>query len=147
MTSPQWATNAEVWVYFLLRPVDIQLATFKSLVQFETFAHSVSWAMTLNADGTVRLASSSVATSVGAMGEGTNYHCWLHFNEGVNLDFSFSTDGIRPTSGDNYVNLNSGIQAGKAYSLRIGASGGALTCEYIFDRFRVDDAQIGDNPP
>lgn len=145
--TPLFATNTEVWIYFLLRPVDIQAAGgFKALVGLRDEGGSIRWEMTVNQDGTVRLASSSVATSVGALSEGTTYHCWLHYKATVSFDFGFSTDGIRPTSGNNFVALTSGLQAGNCPRVVFGRDSGTFTCDYIFDKVRVDDVQIGDNP-
>lgn len=145
--TPLFATNTEIWIYFLLRPIDIQSAGgFKPLVGIRDTASVLRWEMTLNQDGTVRLASTGTATSVAAMSEGTTYHCWLHYEDTVSLDFGFSTDGIRPTSGNNFVTLAS-IQAGEVARLVFFRNSGTFTCEYVFDKVRVDDALIGDNPP
>lgn len=144
--TPLFATNTEVWVYFLMRPVTIQTGGFKALAGFRDTGGTLRWEMTLNADGTVRLASSGVATSVGTMSAGTTYSCWFHYQATVGLDFGFSTTGIRPTSGNNFVQLTD-IQSGNACRLQLGRNSGAFTCDFVFDHVRVDDAQIGNSPP
>lgn len=141
-----FATNTEVWIYCLMRPVTLQIGGFKSVLGLRDTAGVLRWEMTVNASGTVRLGSSGVATTVGAMSAGTTYHVWLHYQATVGFDVGFSTDGTRPTSGNNFVQLTD-IQGGNACRLEVGRNSGVFTCDYVFDKVRVDDAQIGDNPP
>lgn len=147
VASPIFATNSEIWAYFLMRPVDIQVGGFKPFAAFRDTGAVIRWEVTLNADGTVRLGSSGTATSVGAMSEGVTYHCWFHYKAGVSLDFGFSTNGTKPTSGNRFVALTSGLQAGDVTRLILGRNSGVFTCDYVFDKIRVNDEVIGSNPP
>ena len=84
------------------------------------------------------------------MSTGTTYHVWVKYVKGSGsnavVEVGFSTDGTRPTSGGTFATQTSGgtatvdtdrIMFGQSSSNTVGA---------YFDKVRVDDAVIGDNP-
>lgn len=81
------------------------------------------------------------------MATNTTYHCWMEYKVSSGASdgytrFAFSTDGTRPSSGDNYVNDGHNVTT-QANNFEIRMAGGA---NYIIDNILIDDEPIGDNP-
>jgi hypothetical protein len=135
-----------VWVYFLFRPVVIpgSSSTFLTVNSGGTPVESYR----ILADGRLQCLSGST-TTVGTVSAGTTYHVWCHYKKGSGanavIDIAFSTDGLRPTSGNNFAQKTNGTSTSQVDRLIVGPTLNTQT--HIFDKVRVDDAQIGDNPP
>lgn len=91
-------------------------------------------------DGTARPVTQYAANTV--------YHVWLHYRKGTGANsfasLGFSTTGIEPTSGNQYVEIINGTSTSTL-------SGVMLTCNsavlLIIDKVIASTNQIGDNPP
>lgn len=142
----------EVWVYFLLRPVDIEAGVTRTIASLRT--NTTDWVnLQITSTGALRAQSGVTITTVGTMSEGTTYHVWIHYkadsgpNNGV-IDIGFSTDGIKPTSGNNFAQSTVNTIEDYMNRLYLGLEGTtAGVFEYIFDKVRVASAEIGSNPP
>jgi hypothetical protein len=146
-----FAAQDEVWVYFLLRPVSVPGNT--TIVTVQSGATEVANIIQLNS-GLLRFQIPSpltTVTTVGALSVGTTYHVWANYSKntaGGKLSIGFSTDGTRPTSGNNYAATTGHARTAQISRFYIGDPvSGNVTRENIFDKIRIDDAQIGDNPP
>ena len=92
------------------------------------------------------------SNSVGTLSVNTTYHFWVNYLKGTGsnakITAAFSTDGVRPTSGDNYVESTNGTAT--TNSARITLYGPYTTSsqcfDALYDKVRIDDALIGDNP-
>jgi hypothetical protein len=149
-TSPAFADQADVWGYFLFHPVSLPAAT-TVMVNFITTIGNDCLRVRINAAGNllVRAGGGTEATSVGAMSAGNTYHVWIHYVKGSGANafasVAFSTDGTRPTSGNNYRESTNGTITSDAQNLRFGQTSSS-TFNFVFDKVRVDEAAIGDNP-
>lgn len=141
------ATN---YVYFALRMVSIPGATRRlCAIQSSGSTHSI-----LQIDTSGRLIIQSIGgtaqTTVGALSVGTWYHVWMESRKGTGANgyanVAFSTDGTRPTSGDNYDESADGTMTSDIDRCYFGVNASS-TVEYIVDKFRVDDVVIGNSPP
>lgn len=149
-TQVAFAGQTELWTYLLIRPISLSGAD-QVILWYRNNIDNGFCNVSILIDGTIRIGASGTATSVGAVSEGVTYHCWFHYKKGTGanavVDFAFSTDGVRPTSGNNFVQLTGQTTVQDAHRLDVGYHAGVDTSEYVFDKVRVDDAQIGDNPP
>ncbi len=148
--SPTFTAQDEVWVYLLLRPVSIEAGIIRTLVGIRNSSGSTFCGLQIDTDGSLRVAMNVVADTVGTVSAGTTYHIWFHYKKGTGADaiadVGFSTNGIRPTSGNNFAQTTTGNPTSQAVAIMLGPNASA-TQQYIFDNVRVDDVQIGDNPP
>lgn len=90
--------------------------------------------------------SATAATTVSAMSGGTTYHVWWSCDATSSPEtftIAFSTDGVRPTSGNNYA---SAVSDTSSTQNNILLNPVYTSTDTIFDRVLVDDVQIGDNP-
>jgi len=142
----------EIWVYFLYRPVALAGGdrTFFSLYNGTVAVSNVQ----IGSDGTLYITQGSgTARTVGAMSTGTTYKVWVHHKaesaasavDGV-IEVGFSTDGVRPTSGDNYAISSSGSNEATISRVALVSLLSTTGISGIFDKLRGDDVQIGDNP-
>lgn len=153
ITTSDFSDQEEVWVYLLCKSITIDPVNTIELITPRNNIANSRGVLAVLPNGKFFIAGiSSSATSVGALTNGGTYHIWFHCKNGPSgvLDAGFSTDGTRPTSGDNFVQIT-GQAAPPAptpiVSIRFFDLSYANTEEYILDKVRVDDAQIGDNPP
>lgn len=138
----------EVWIYFLFRPVTLP-AAHKTFFDLEDGSPGTDrWAVGINPDGTIRLASAGIDTSVGAMIAGTTYGVWIHYKSSGPTIFSagFSTTGIEPVGGNDFVTSTSSFTQ-TAGGFHLGLNSGTETYEFIFDNVLAKTSAIGDNPP
>jgi hypothetical protein len=147
--SPDFAATADAWGYVLFRPLTIDLGD--TPVVFRRLDGAAVMSVIINATGNIRIEDASVATSytTDAMAVGTTYHIRVHYvkGTGANAVYSaeFSTDGTFAGSGNKFTGTSVGVSTDDATSIRLAADTG--TCSFIFDKARVDNAVIGNNPP
>jgi hypothetical protein len=137
----------EIWVYFLLRPITIDAAT-RTIASLH-IGGSERVLIRVTSTGQLHYDGSGTGSTTGTMSAGNTYHVWIHYKKstaanGV-IDIGFSTDGTRPTSGNNFVQTTTDSESNQIDRLDLGAAA-LISQEYIFDKVRVDNAQIGDNP-
>jgi hypothetical protein len=146
-TQTTFTANDEVWVYALFRPVSIPAST-QTILEVKNNTTSLVQ-LRHPGDGHLRVQGSTTATTVGLVSAGTTYHIWLRYVKGTGANaiasIGFSTDGTRPTSGNNFAQFTTGDATLQADVLVIGGPG-ITTQEHIWDKVRVDDVVIGDNP-
>lgn len=146
----QFAATADVWGYFMFRAVSTINATKSiAIIVGDDFGGSAS--VNLNSTGTLSVTHGGVTSgnTVSTMTAGTTYHVWFRYTKGTGSDgfaeVSFSTDGTKPTSGNNYTSLSNGDDTANAFRYRIGIVP-TSTLDYIWDKVRLDDVVIGSNP-
>jgi hypothetical protein len=151
--SPTFSGQTDCWVYFLFRPATATASGTPSICDLRSGSTFVSRVSTDTAGKlTVRNGTSGGVTTVGGMTAGVTYHVWMHYTAGSGANgvsaVAFSTDGVRPTGGNNFAQHTSGNATAGADNLTLGQSvgSGTHTFDFIFDKARVDDATIGDNP-
>ena len=91
--------------------------------------------------------------TVATMSASTTYHVWFTYIKGGGTDaaatVAFSTNGVRPTSGNNYAISSNGTSTTDGNRLYLGGDNytSATNCtSAIYDKTRVDDVAISDNP-
>ena len=135
----------ERWAYFLFRPVSTTnnwtIFSFWDSGFAEVCVITLQTANTLQAEH----GGATGSSTVGTLSDGTTYHVWIHYNDTTDVcDVGFSTDGVRPTSGDNFVSDTGGTVTTDAQKIVLGGGASDSSEIGIFDRVYVDDAQIGD---
>jgi hypothetical protein len=158
--STAYATNGwtcitnEVWIYFRMRPIDIDESATRTIFSLRT--NTVDWLnlrVTTTGELQGQLAAGTI-TTVATISESTTYHVWIHWKSetggsanGV-ADIAFSTTGTKPVSGDNFAQLTNNTTEEYMNRVFFGLEGStAGTGEYIFDTVRISNTVIGDNPP
>jgi len=138
------------YAYFQLRVISFPNAAYRVF----TISNVLDVSINATSNLTVRPAVGTAVATVGKLEAGVTYHVWTSGSgQGVETAnttarVSFSTDGIRPTSGDNYaIDTDAGGSSGQnpsqvvLGSLQVGAN-----YNIILDKIRVNDVVIGDNP-
>lgn len=151
-TYTSFSANSTVYGYFLFRPVSNTGAYRLCSIRDNAggSGNAVCYII-VNADGTVgvRAGSAGTVNTVGTVSNGTTYHVWLTYTKGTGANgfgsVAFSTDGIKPTSGNNYAEHTNGNATADGEKIMIGTDT-AHTFEAVVDRVLVDDEPIGDNP-
>ncbi|MCK9361700.1 hypothetical protein M0Q28_05785 [Patescibacteria group bacterium] len=145
-------------IYFLIKYPYIGTTTTDYTVfdLKDAGGNNVSRAYVSRGGGTAKFKITSVGgtagTTVGTITDNVVYHVWIRYLKGGGADafssIAFSTDGVRPASGNNYAESTNGTSTANATRLQLRLTYGAPTssCDAIFDKIRVDDATIGDNP-
>lgn len=146
--SPAFTAQSEVWFYWLFRPV--VSANANRIIYRGMLAgvnkFNVRLKLTTKALELYDLTGGSAVT-VATISTGTTYHIWGHYKadpDGI-LEIAFSTDGVKPTSGNNYASSTAGTLADNVDNVQVG-NFSAATDDFIIDRVLVDDVEIGDNP-
>lgn len=147
--SPAFSSQTQAWIYFLWRPVTLDGASYIGAL-FGGGAERL-W-IRVNSDGTMRIDHGSVsASTVNTVTAGTTYHIWARYQTGSGAngqgDIAFSTDGTKPTSGDNFASLTTGTETTSVTVARLGNFSFNRTIVFVFDKCLVDDVNIGSNPP
>jgi hypothetical protein len=147
-TKTSFTSVDEVWVYFLLRPITIENAN-RIIASITGSGTRVLELKVVASTAALRVQWGSTATTVGTLSAATTYHVWVHYKKGTGansiIDVGFSTDGTRPTSGNNFAQSTSNSSTIQVNELILG-EGTSYIQEYLYDKVRVDDVQIGDNP-
>lgn len=141
---------AEIWIYVRVRPILIDTGSDQVLFTVRNNADNVKANALVMTDGKININATTSANSVDSIANATTYHFWMHRKKATaadgEWDVGFSTDGIRPTSGNKFVQLTGQSNTEDAYQFCIGYNSSTATQEYIFDRVLVATSLIGDNP-
>lgn len=144
----------EVYCYVLFRPVTFSANT-RNFIGFENSGGGTIYPFIRNSAGTIEVSHGGAsATTVGSMSAGTTYHVWFYWKAKVGAAdgvawIGWSTDGTRPTSGNNFQQVTAGTSSStavRAVILGVAPDDSNVTQELIWDKLRVDDVTIGDNP-
>jgi len=145
--------TGEIWAYFLFRPTS--WSSFQSMCSFRNSANtSVAEARLTTGSFNVRSdAGSGVNGSAGLVVSNTTYHGWLYYKKSPDgvipaiASFAWSTNGIKPAVGSStYIeHTNSVTSTTDATRFRFGSSS-SVTTELMFDKLRVHNSALGDNP-
>jgi len=129
-------------VYFLFR-TDTLPGSASSMAALRTSADSALCIFRVNATGQVTVFANGADSTACAttMSINTTYHVWLTWNASGTCSVAFSTDGVRPTSGNQFTSKTGG--SGNAGRLRFGTGASGVT---IYDRILVLAGTIGNNP-
>ena len=106
--------------------------------------------MLFRSTGTLRVnVGANSLSTVSTISASTTNHVWIHYVAGSGANavgsVAFSTDGTKPTSGNNYTEITTGTSTLSANNIRLtsaAANGGV----FIMDHVLVDDASIGNSP-
>lgn len=143
----------EVWSYFLLRPLTNDTSAVRVIASFgPSDLPTASIQTTTTSHFRVAVKGGTSVDTVATFSTGTTYHIWLHYKRGTGAsddeaDIGFSTDGTRPTTGNNYATTGNGNSDAQVQEFNIGRFNTAATLTMVFDKVRVKSSQIGDNPP
>lgn len=139
-----------IFLYGMLRIVST--AGDKSFVEVQSNTSAVLGRVRLQAGDFEVSAGATAVLLASSPSVNTLYHWWFEYNKdnGANriANFGFSTDGIRPTSGNNYAQASTVVSATDVQIVAFGVPGTDFgsDVEYLFDYLLADDAQIGNNP-
>lgn len=147
--SPTFTALGEVWFYSLFRLVSITTANlvFFCLRDASLLAVRVRVSNT-GLLGLVFTGATTVTAAV-AISLNTTYHFWVYYKKGTGSNaiarVAWSTDGIKPTSGSNFLEITNGTATVNLDRINLGLTTNYVA-EYLFDKIRVDDVEIGNNP-
>lgn len=146
--TPPWTDADTKYGYFRTQGVTVQ--AFNRIFAEVRLDTSKVMEIRRNSAGTVRITHGATsASTVATMSQGTTYHCWWRYTKGTGSDgvaeFAFSTDGVKPTSGDNYVTITTGTATTQCDRLYIGALTTGSTTDRVFDLVEYDANPIGDD--
>lgn len=150
--SITFTPSGEVEVYIKLKISDMDsLGSANFLVFQSNLAQRALVLLTTNKLRVGGVGGSNVDT-VGTLTTGTLYHIWARYSAGSGSDgiisVAFSTDGIRPTSGNNFAEINTGANTGTVDRIYLYGDYVSDTASYdlIIDRFLTLFSPIGNNP-
>lgn len=146
--SVPFADQNEVWGFTLYNSVTI--AGGSSRFKFRDSAGTILATFIIQSDGTLAAIAEGggLSATVSTLSINTTYYLWFHYKKGTGsdaiCDVSFSTNGIRPTSGNSFTSSTNGtgtVAAGQFYFIYNNNN----TAEFV-DRVIVNNSQIPDNP-
>ena len=151
LSEASFADRSDLWVYFQFRPEAIPAATSQMAQILNGTTEVVRIRLTSTGALEVRPAGGTAIATVSTLSATTLYHVWVHYVKGSGADgyasIAFSTDGTKPTSGNNFRESTNGTGTLDANKLRLGpGTAGSTTQDLTFDKVRADDATIGDSP-
>lgn len=149
--TDDFTAQADLHTYFLARFESAIPPSGKHFLELLSSSGTVLASLERNASNllTMRIANGSANNTVATLAADTLYHFWFRYTKGTGAnafaEVGFSTTGTKPTSGNNYRSASNGAATADAARFQIGSSGNA-TWEAIFDKVRLHNAVIGDNP-
>lgn len=143
--------------FFLFRtPAALTITGDKTIAMLTTSAGTARLSLYVDSGGrfSVQSGGGTLVDTVATISANTTYYVWLRYTKVVVANdavasVGFSTDGTRPTSGNNYAESTNGTGTTDAARLYLVGDFGTNTTnemDCIFDKVRIDDATIGDNP-
>lgn len=141
--------QSDVWAYYLLRVITLPSASVIITRFLSGGTEGLRVRMTTSGTLEVRAGGGTVANTAATLATGTTYHLWLHYTKGTGANavasVAFSTTGVRPTSGTTFATSTNGTATVDVSTFALGTTTSG-TINLIFDKVRVDDELIGDNP-
>lgn len=146
-SSPSFAGQSTVWVYFQFNVTTLPSSGNSTFGLF--IGPSVGVEVT--SAGVIRTWSGSVNGSFtsDAITAGVTYHGRFRYTAGSGANavgtFEFNTSATFTGSGNKFSSFTNGSETQNCTQLQLRAEG-TQTMTIIFDKIRVDDVIIGDNP-
>lgn len=139
-TQYDFADQATAEAYCLIQVPSIP-ASSKNLFGLRNVS-SPQATVQINSSGQLGVyANGSLSTvTTDALTAGVTYHCWLRFNASSTCSIAFSTDGVRPSSGNKFTSKT----GGSGIVNRFTVNGDINTT--IFDRMIGSTTAIGNSP-
>lgn len=147
LTSPVFTAQTNVYFYCLLRFNAV--ADNTEILSLRSAANADLAIMKYRPGGSLRVDCGNVTAgdTVSTISAATKTHIWIRYTKGTGANgfasIAFSTNGIKPTSGDAYVQTAVGDATADAVKLRIN---GEVGNTFIIDRILISATPIGDNP-
>lgn len=135
-----------VYIYFMFRVENVTADTITAFFFLQRDSGGRCWWYLRQ--GKIRLTDQTTELVTG-FSTGVTYHAWAKYDHSTGYcDFAFSTDGNRPTGGDNFASTTVSPAASEANRLYLNGSYESSTrkADIVFDKIRISDAQIGNNP-
>lgn len=89
-------------------------------------------------------------TTVSGTSVDQTYHVWVGYTKGTGANafayVAFSTDGTKPSSGNQYREVTNGSSTNQVGRIYLGLAATNAAADLIFDKVLVDDVAIGSNP-
>ena len=148
-TITSFAAQDELYGYFMFRAI----SGFPGNPSFLVWLNDSSTiGIEVNSDATLTITGNIASTTVATMTTNVTYHIWWHYKKspgGANQiqEIAFSTDTLKPTSGNNYAGTSGGSRTTQITSFQCGWDSFAFTQQFIFDKIRISTNCIGSNPP
>lgn len=146
-----FTAQSTAYAYFLFQTTDVTPSAAYFLAQLRDSGGTAQASVVVNATSELNIRASGApgATTVTQLAINTLYHIWFSYTKGTGANASatvaFSTDGVRPTSGNQFASLTNGAATADVERMAILGAGGDNIPDY-FDRVLVSASQIGDNP-
>lgn len=141
-----FTSSGEVWLYFLFRP---EVAASSTIMTIQD-ASVLNLRMRFTSTGALQLVGVGSLTAPAPLPLNQTYHVWMHYKKGTGADavgsLAWSTDGIRPDSGANFLGGTTGTFTNNADRLAV-AQVTSFTGTWNIDKIRVSSSEIGNNPP
>jgi hypothetical protein len=144
-TYKSFTQIAECWAYMLFRPVAHPGADYE-LFEIWNNDQIKQASLHLRSNGTLftEHGLGFSTNTVGTMNNNNTYHIYFNYVKSTSSNgvasVGFSTDGSRPTAGDNFVTITTGTATGDAFYITPGLIGFDGTNEAIFDNVQVGDS-------
>lgn len=137
-TYKTFATQSTAYGYCLLR-VPTLPASVSTVCGFRATDTSARALVRVDASGNVTIFANGSDSSacVTTMAANTTYHVWWSFTASGTCSVAFSTDGTKPTSGNNFTSKTGGTGTVERY---------ILNSTTIFDRLLASTTAIGNSP-
>lgn len=134
-----FATQSTAYGYCLMRIPTSLPASVNTYCGFRASDGSARALVRVDASGNVTIFAngSDSPACVTTMAANTTYHVWWNFTASGTCSVAFSTDGTKPTSGNNYTFKTGGAGTVERYIINNVA---------IFDRLLASTTAIGNSP-
>lgn len=145
-----FSAASSVYLYFKFRVPNLPSDNTAFMILADAFFNNYLVRIFLQSSGNIFIicGGSVGGPSVGALSANTTYHFWLTYIKGTGANaianVGFSTDGVRPTSGNNYVSVTDGSPTTDFVYLQPTAGNVGGTWTPIFDSVCLNTTQIGD---
>jgi hypothetical protein len=154
-TSNSIPVIGHVWGFFRVRLISVEAANDCDLIRLTAGDGTCQFRVSVISDGGGLLKVWPGCDSPAAAGFplqiGTTYNLWFEYNKdnGSSVSYAsaaFSTDPIKPTSGNQFVEATDAPTAQDVSRIILGGIGSAMDVEFIMDYLVIDDVPIGDYP-
>lgn len=140
------ADMSELWIYFLMKFTNGSAPASQKTIGNIFSSASAGFNFVVNTNMRIALGTPSPVTAISF---DQLYHVWMHYRQGTGanaaIDIGFSTDGVRPTSGNNYAAITNSSQTILVGLVLLGSALTTLNFDMVIDNFKIAASQIGDN--